>query len=252
MENYEIRTLPGDLDGADEETRTIKRYGNRKLYDTQASRYVTLDEIATMIREGHRVAVLDNQTQQDLTAVTLAQIILEQEKVRNRTPLNLLRELVRDRGDTVSDFFRARVAEPVARFRSTTEVKVEELLGKSEATKDEVSHVVRDWIESQQHKFEQFQRRFEEKSHELAEAETLKTELAEIQKQAIHLETRIAALWKKARAIAQREETGGSTPAATATEAEPGTLTVAGPAISPDVALEALAHDPTDPAARPN
>jgi polyhydroxyalkanoate synthesis regulator protein len=62
--------------------RIIKRYQNRKLYDTNASRYVTLDDIATLIREGEDVQIIDNQNQDDLTSVTLTQIIFEQEKKR--------------------------------------------------------------------------------------------------------------------------------------------------------------------------
>ena len=56
--------------------RVVKRYTNRKLYDKQESRYVTLEEIARLVREGEDVGVIDNETEEDLTAVTFAQIIL--------------------------------------------------------------------------------------------------------------------------------------------------------------------------------
>ena len=59
--------------------RTIKRYANRKLYDTRESRYVTLEHIAAMVRAGDDVRVVDNTTQADLTTATLAQIIFEEE-----------------------------------------------------------------------------------------------------------------------------------------------------------------------------
>ncbi|MCK5314811.1 MAG: polyhydroxyalkanoate synthesis regulator DNA-binding domain-containing protein, partial [Anaerolineales bacterium] len=58
----------------------IKRYPNRKLYDTEAKQYITLDEIADLIRQGQEIRVTDNVTGEDLTAVTLSQIIFEQEK----------------------------------------------------------------------------------------------------------------------------------------------------------------------------
>ena len=58
--------------------KTIKRYGNRKLYDTHQSRYVTLEEISRMVRSGEEIRVIDNKTQEDLTSVTLAQIMLEE------------------------------------------------------------------------------------------------------------------------------------------------------------------------------
>ena len=60
--------------------RTIKRYANRKLYDTRDSRYVTLDHIAAMVRAGDDVRVVENTTRADLTTATLAQIIFEEEK----------------------------------------------------------------------------------------------------------------------------------------------------------------------------
>ncbi len=62
------------------ETRLIKRYANRKLYDTHDSRYVTLQQIAAFVRRGEDVKIIDNKTKEDLTNVTLAQIIYEEEK----------------------------------------------------------------------------------------------------------------------------------------------------------------------------
>ena len=61
-------------------TKIIKRYQNRKLYDTQQSCYVTLDDIAKMIRNSEEVMVIDNKTKNDITAATLTQIIFEAEK----------------------------------------------------------------------------------------------------------------------------------------------------------------------------
>ncbi len=74
--------------------RTIKRYANRKLYDTRESRYVTLEHIAAMVRAGDDVRVVDNTTQADLTTATLAQIIFEEEKATPRLSLAGLREII--------------------------------------------------------------------------------------------------------------------------------------------------------------
>ncbi|MGB8331914.1 MAG: polyhydroxyalkanoate synthesis regulator DNA-binding domain-containing protein [Polyangiales bacterium] len=68
-----------------EQVRVIKRYANRKLYDTRDSKYVTLDRIAEYVRNGEEVRVLDNRSQVDLTKVTLAQIIYEEQKSGNAT-----------------------------------------------------------------------------------------------------------------------------------------------------------------------
>ncbi len=76
--------------------RLIKRYESRKLYDTEESRYVSLDEIACWIRGGHEVRVLDNATAADVTAQTLTQIILEEGRKGTRhLPSDLLHDLVR-------------------------------------------------------------------------------------------------------------------------------------------------------------
>src|SRR6201985_1322464 len=75
--------------GDKKEPKVIKRYTNRKLYDTVESRYVTLDEIAQMIKGGAGVKIIDNRSKEDLTSVTLAQIIFEEEKKRSQMPLGV-------------------------------------------------------------------------------------------------------------------------------------------------------------------
>src|SRR6202451_1315656 len=82
--------------------RIIKRYSNRKLYDTQGSRYVTLLQIAEMVRAGEEVQIIDNNTKGDLTEVTLAQIIYEEQKSHSRNvPLQTLMELIHARTEKV-------------------------------------------------------------------------------------------------------------------------------------------------------
>ena len=73
----------------------IKKYGNRRLYDTDESRYLNLEEIAALIRSGKDVKVVDAKTGQDLTRVTLTQIITEDAKDKpTGLPLELLRQLI--------------------------------------------------------------------------------------------------------------------------------------------------------------
>ena len=73
----------------------IKKYGNRRLYDTFASRYVNLDEIAAMVREGKPIQVVDASTGGDLTRVTLTQIVTEDARGKpTGLPLELLRQLI--------------------------------------------------------------------------------------------------------------------------------------------------------------
>jgi polyhydroxyalkanoate synthesis repressor PhaR len=96
--------VPGD--GHDSspplERRVIKRYSNRKLYDTKDSRYVTLLQIAEMIRANEDVQIIDNATKEDKTDVTLALIISEELKARPRgIPLATLKALIRQRSEKI-------------------------------------------------------------------------------------------------------------------------------------------------------
>ncbi len=88
----------------DKPRRVIKRYSNRKLYDTKDSRYVTLLQIAQMVRSGEEVQIIDNNSKADLTEVTLAQIIYEEQKQKTTSrsvPLQTLKELLHQRTEKV-------------------------------------------------------------------------------------------------------------------------------------------------------
>ena len=116
------------------EPKIIKRYTNRKLYDTVESRYVTLDEIAAMIKEGTEVRIVDNRTKEDLTSVTLAQIIFEEEKKKNQMPLSVLREIIRHPGESISGFIQKEVTPRVASIREEAESRLDKLLRRDETT----------------------------------------------------------------------------------------------------------------------
>lgn len=89
--------------------RVIKRYANRKLYDTRASRYVTLPQIAELVRGGEDVQIIDNRTKENLTSITLAQIIYESEKsaeASSRQGTKTLRDLIQQSGEKLMAHFR--------------------------------------------------------------------------------------------------------------------------------------------------
>jgi polyhydroxyalkanoate synthesis repressor PhaR len=114
------------------ERHLIKKYANRKLYDTRTSRYITLDAIAQLVRDGHEIKVVDRDSGQDLTQVTLSQIVLEQEK---RGPARLMDaggEVIHDRGQALLDYVRRTLNVP-ADLRS----KVEQRRGDLEGIADE-------------------------------------------------------------------------------------------------------------------
>jgi polyhydroxyalkanoate synthesis repressor PhaR len=100
------------------EPRVIKRYANRKMYDTTRSCYVTLEEIAEIVRQGTEIHVIDNKTKQDLTEVTLTQALLDSErKQRGTVPLAGLRHLI----SSGNEFITRKVAEPVSRVKEGAE-----------------------------------------------------------------------------------------------------------------------------------
>ena len=95
-------TPPPSSPASERPRRVIKRYSNRKLYDTKDSRYVTLLQIAEMVRSGEEVQIIDNNSKEDLTEVTLAQIIYEEQKAHSRNvPLQTLKALIHQRTEQV-------------------------------------------------------------------------------------------------------------------------------------------------------
>jgi len=94
------------------ERHLIKKYANRKLYDTRTSRYITLDGIAQLVRDGHEIKVVDRDNGNDLTPVTLSQIVLSEEK---RGPARLVDaggEMLHDRGQALLDYVRKTLNVP--------------------------------------------------------------------------------------------------------------------------------------------
>jgi len=118
----------------------IKRYPNRKLYDTEAKKYITLDGIAALIREGQEVQVVDHTTGEDLTALTLSQIIFEQEKKGGGfLPKSVLTSLVQAGGDTVNTLRRGLTA-PLDLFRQVDdeiERRLQALINRGELAREE-------------------------------------------------------------------------------------------------------------------
>ncbi|MDE0118381.1 MAG: polyhydroxyalkanoate synthesis regulator DNA-binding domain-containing protein [Bdellovibrionales bacterium] len=85
--------------------KVIKRYGNRKLYDTEQSSYVVLNDIAKMIRNEEEVRVIDNETKDDITSATLTQIIFGAEKKSSySTPLDVLKSIIKKGDGSFSNF----------------------------------------------------------------------------------------------------------------------------------------------------
>src|SRR5260370_16235748 len=86
------------------ERHLIKKDANRKLYDTRTSRYITLDGIAQLVRDGHEIKVVDRNDGHDLTQVTLSQIVLEEEKRGPARIVDAGGEMLHDRGQALLDY----------------------------------------------------------------------------------------------------------------------------------------------------
>lgn len=103
-------------------SRVIKRYQNRKLYDTNESCYVTLEDISEMIKQGEDLQVIDNTTKEDLTSVTLAQIIFEEEKKqKNVLPLSAFKSIIRSGGEAIRGFVQKSVETGVREIANVRE-----------------------------------------------------------------------------------------------------------------------------------
>jgi polyhydroxyalkanoate synthesis repressor PhaR len=100
--------------------RLIKRYGSRKLYDTEESRYVLLEDIASWIRQGQEVRVIDSKSAEEVTAQTLTQIISEEgRRGASALPSDLLHEIIRFGTDAVNTGVR-RLQDRVDKFVQTS------------------------------------------------------------------------------------------------------------------------------------
>ncbi len=106
--------------------RRIKRYGNRKFYDTSSSRYVTLEGIAGMIREGEDVEIVDHTTGRDITAQVLAQVVMEETR-HLPLPASLLVSIIRGSGDLFAGMLEAALAVAIRRSEIPTRKDIEQL-----------------------------------------------------------------------------------------------------------------------------
>jgi polyhydroxyalkanoate synthesis repressor PhaR len=182
--------------GEAKKSRVIKRYTNRKLYDTEESRYVTLEEIAGLVKAGEEVQIVDNHSGKDLTEVTLAQILYEEQKKQTtRMPLNLLKEIIRTRGATISDFIQRAVAQPVASLKEGAERKVDEIVRRSETTVEETTKQIRDFFSNTQRTLDDIRKSLDERLHTVVSAfgsrTQMREQLAELRKRIEELEARL-------------------------------------------------------------
>lgn len=117
----------------------IKRYPNRKLYNTEENKYVNLDTIAKLILDGQEVQVIDHVTGEDLTAVTLTQIIMEREKNDGEfLPRTLLTELIKVGGESLNTI-KEKIGSPsdlIQQVNQEIEARLEKLIQRGEIAEE--------------------------------------------------------------------------------------------------------------------
>jgi polyhydroxyalkanoate synthesis repressor PhaR len=195
------------------DTRIIKRYANRKLYDTEHSRYVTLDQISEMIRNGDDVKIVDNKTKEDLTTVTLAQIIFEEEKKqRSFLPLAAMRNIIQSGGEWFAEAQR-RVQSilPGKRKDDAAEDPPPEADGGEPADETALKKrslaSLREWVDQSKHRLDEWQKHVDTKIRTTIDgiSQTI-TPWASVNKDVRALADRIAELEAKLRELETHED----------------------------------------------
>lgn len=176
--------------------RTIKRYGNRKLYDTHQSRYVTLDEISQMIRQGQDIRVIDNKTQEDLTNVTYTQIMLEQEKSqKNRLPRSVLRGLVQQSGESLFEWLQ-KGKESFATMKTEAEEQFLRLMEKGLETREEGANLLKEWLVTPHKSIDLLQKKIDERIKffffHFTGLDDMERQLQELEQKVVRLEKRLS------------------------------------------------------------
>jgi polyhydroxyalkanoate synthesis repressor PhaR len=193
------------------ETRIIKRYANRKLYDTEHSRYVTLDQISEMIRNGDDVKIVDNKTKEDLTTVTLAQIIFEEEKKqRSFLPLAAMRNIIQSGGEWFAEAQRRVQSILPGKRRDehdppSTDGEAAEATDETAIKKRSLASL-REWVDHSKHRLDEWQKHVDTKIRTTIDGLSQITPWASVNKDVRALADRIAELEAKLRELESHED----------------------------------------------
>lgn len=176
---------------AHSKARLIRRYGNRKLYDVAESRYITLEGIRALVRTGEEVRVVDNDSGEDLTKLTFAQIIYEEEKRKSGVlSLPVLRWMVERSDEAMRDLLRSveRGREALDTMREATEKRVHEIVEKSS---DRSRVFFEELIAAPQRQLENLQHRIDVQVERMTHHPAVQTELKRVEQGIKQLEKRL-------------------------------------------------------------
>jgi len=147
--------------------RVIKKYTNRRLYDTCEKRTITLEELSDLIRRGVEVKVVDNKTGEDITAHTLSQILAVRSKEckAGSVSSDVLRELIQRGGVVMLDLIKRAMLLGIGTIdlaREKVEKMADELVKRGEMSEDERAKFVKDLMERAQKRAEEFKNKVDE------------------------------------------------------------------------------------------
>jgi polyhydroxyalkanoate synthesis repressor PhaR len=180
-----------------DQKRIIKRYSNRKLYDTKESRYITIAQIGEFVKRGEDVCVVDNATKDDLTEVILAQVLVEEQKGKKSVPIQALRDLLHERTEGVLTSLREG---PIGRLIPTKRDKEPQEEDKPvEKVAEKPARV--GLVDQAKGTFEEFQHRVDERINAVLPSvlpwRELEVEVAQLRERVTELEAQVARLEKK-------------------------------------------------------
>lgn len=170
----------------------IKRYANRKLYDTKNSVYVTLDDIGTMVRKGEDVRVVDNATKEDITNATLAQIIFEEEKGKKRNlPLSALRDIIRNGSVAIKELVNRTTGSVQSTIHSAQET-AEHLYDKiGSAISQDDDNILKDVLQKTQSLSKNIEGKIKHTVDSLSHVTDLQREIRNLRQKIIFLEKKL-------------------------------------------------------------
>ena len=186
-------------------TKIIKRYSNRKLYDTEQSTYITLDEIQEMVKAGEDLRIIDNKSKEDITNVTLAQIIFEQEKSHKRLlPLSALRSIIQ----SGEDFVQQKIEPPVHQFRDDVKRRAEAIADTPKA--------VRDFLDATPRSLDDMQRKVDDRLRDSVDQLThipeLQADMVSLQQRMTELELAVSRIERSIQALEPQRSATATTP----------------------------------------
>lgn len=180
--------------------RIIRKYKNRKLYDTTSSKYVTLDELAEMLKKGDDISVVGHETNEDLTSLVLSEILYDQEKNKKSVlPLELLTNIIKSKESSNYGFMKKFIGlnqdNNEENKVASAERYIEGLIEKGELTTGEGKSLLKELLQSEKDGLEALENKIDakvsEKSAQLDKFDSLQNKVADLTSKLNQLEKKI-------------------------------------------------------------